>query len=346
MAYHRKLIQTVLFFSLLILCVQAFCQPPTPAPDINGDGVVDHEDLLMIQNYWQTGEKYTPSPTPTITETPTITPTPTITETPTATPTLETYTLQLPNEATMDFCEIPAGSFLMGLPGTGSRWNFCFEMGIDADCAAPVHAVTFEHSFYMGKTEVTRAQWFAVMGSLPDEIADEEPDTRPINYVSWNDTQDFVSLLNNLGQGAFRLPSEAEWEYACRAGSTTRFYFGDSDCDPDYVDDPCSCELDRYAWWGCNVKMRGHPIGQKLPNAWNLYDMHGNVWERCQDDWHIGFDGAPTDGSAWVDGHGSTVGRGGGFLSDPIECQSASRASRTRTGNGEITGFRVVREKN
>ena len=327
---------TFAIFAIFILIgFPSISQSPTPAPDVNGDGVVDHDDLFVIQNYWQTGEKYTP----------TVTPTPTVTQTPTPTPTLGTYTVQLPNDATMEFCEIPTGSFQMGMKASGSGWNFCFEMGISSDCAAPVHDVTFESAFYMGKTEVTREQWFAVMGSLPDEIVNDGPDTRPVNYVSWNDAQEFVTMLNNLGQGTFRLPSEAEWEYACRAGTRTRFYFGDSDCDPDYVDDPCSCNLDQYAWWGCNVKMRGHPVGQKLPNAWNLYDMHGNVREFCQDDWHHGFVGAPTDGSAWVDGQGYTLVKGGTFSNDPVKCQSAFRSNVTRLGNADGTGFRVVREK-
>jgi formylglycine-generating enzyme required for sulfatase activity len=234
----------------------------------------------------------------------------------------------------------------MGLLNYTGMWNFCFDLG-PADCALPVHDVTFETSFYMGKTEVTRAQWFAVMGSLPDEIVDEEPDTRPVNYVSWTDAQDFVSVLNNLGQGTFRLPSEAEWEYSCRAGTTTRFYFGDSDCDPDYVESPCSCELDQYGWWKCSSGQYygPEPVSQKLPNAWGLYDMHGNVGEFCQDDWHDNFIGAPSDGSAWITGQDRIVYRGGSILSDPIWCQSAARTGPTKTIGKETTGFRVVREK-
>ncbi len=331
---------------MIFVGTTALTQPPTPAPDVNGDGVVDHEDLLVIQNYWQTGEKYTPTPTPTVTETPTITPTPTITQTPTQTPTLGTYTLQLPDDATMEFCEIPAGSFRMGLLNYAGMWNFCFDLG-PADCALPVHDVTFEYSFYMGKTEVTRAQWYAVMGGLPDEIADEEPDTRPVNYVSWTGAQDYISMLNNLGQGTFRLPSEAEWEYACRAGTTTRFYFGDSDCDPKCVFAECPCQLDNYAWWaGLIGQFYGpEPVSQKMPNAWDLYDMHGNVREFCQDDWHTGFNGAPTDGTAWIDGQEWSLVKGGTFVSNPVECQSAARAPVTRTGTSDGTGFRVVREK-
>jgi formylglycine-generating enzyme required for sulfatase activity len=303
--------------------------------------VVDHEDLLVIQNYWQTGDKYTPTPTPTITETPTIT------QTPTQTPKLGTYTLQLADDATMEFCEIPSGSFQMGIPTGGSGWNFCFEVSTSAGCAWPLHDVTFDYSFYMGKTEVTRAQWYAVMGSLPDEIAEEGPDTRPISYISWADAQDFISMLNNLGQGTFRLPSEAEWEYACRAGTRTRFYFGNSDCDPKCYFAECPCQLDDYAWWGgLEGQFYGpEPVSQKLPNAWGLRDMHGNVRELCQDDWHHGYTGAPLDGSAWVDGQEWPVVKGGSFLDDPIECQSAFRSFTFRNQRYDLIGLRVVREK-
>ena len=285
---------------IVITAISGHAQPLTPAPDVNGDGVVDHDDLFVIQNYWQTGEKYTP----------TVTPTPTITQTPTPTPTLGTFTVQLPDDATMELCEIPAGSFIMGALNYEGMWNFCFDIG-QPDCSRPIHDVTFESSFYMGKTEVTRAQWYAVMGSLPDEIVNDGPDTRPVNYVSWNDAQEFVTMLNNLGQGTFRLPSEAEWEYACRAGTRTRFYFGDSDCVPKYYGEEPPCNLNEYAWWKMNSTIEGHPVGQKLPNAWNLYDMHGNIAEFCQDDWHNNFTGAPTDGSAWIDGLDLTVMRGG-----------------------------------
>lgn len=327
---NSALLKTTL---LVVLALPVFCQPPTPAPDVNGDGVVDHEDLLVIQNYWQTGDKYTPTPTPTITETPTIT------QTPTQTPKLGTYTLQLADDATMEFCEIPSGSFQMGIPTGGSGWNFCFEVSTSAGCAWPLHDVTFDYSFYMGKTEVTRAQWYAVMGSLPDEIAEEGPDTRPISYISWADAQDFISMLNNLGQGTFRLPSEAEWEYACRAGTRARFYWGD---DPDYT------QIEDYAWYFGNTWDAGetyaHRVGLKRPNAWGLHDLSGNVWEWCEDDWHDNYSGAPHSGEAWIDSPrgAERVLRGGYWRIEAGYCRSAFRYYSLPSNSFNSAGMRLV----
>jgi len=142
-------------------------------------------------------------------------------------------------------------------------------------------------------------------------------DDRPVEQVSWDDCQDFIQKLNALGAGGrFRLPSEAEWEYACRAGSTTRFCFGDSDSG-----------LDAYAWYSGNSGSQTHAVRQKRPNAWGLYDMHGNVWEWCEDWYHDSYTGASRDGSAWITPVGAyRVLRGGRFLSAPVRCRSAGRA--------------------
>jgi len=162
----------------------------------------------------------------------------------------------------MEFVRIPAGSFYMGWPGPEES-----------------RKVRITKPFYMGKYEVTQAQWKAVMGTtlhqqrdkatIPWNLKGEGPE-HPMYNVSWEEA---VEFCKRLGRG-FRLPTEAEWEYACRAGSRTRFHYGD---------DPNESGLSKYAWWWDNSDIRTHPVGQKKPNAWSLHDMHGNVREWCSD---------------------------------------------------------------
>ena len=139
--------------------------------------------------------------------------------------------------------------------------------------------MTISKAFYLGQYEVTQAQWHAVMDSYPSdhEFGDYgEGNDYPVHCVSWNDCQTFISKLNEMGQGTFRLPTEAEWEYACRAGTATRFYWGD---DPSYT------SINDYAWYfDEGVSLYGiKVVGQKTPNPWGLYDMSGNLWEFCAD---------------------------------------------------------------
>ena len=227
------------------------------------------------------------------------------------------------NSIGMEFVLIPAGEFKMGSPS--SEEGRCDEEG-------PVHKVTIDKAYYMGKHEVIQKQWREVMGSNPSE---SKGNNNPVESVSWNDAQDFVKKLNEKeGTNKYRLPSEAEWEYAARAGTTTRYSFGDDESN-----------LADYAWYGYNSGREIHPVGQKLPNSWGLYDMHGNVWEWVQDDWHSSYESAPTDGSAREDdGAIRWALRGGGFYSDPWGCRSAARAGPdpgSRSGN---LGFRLLQE--
>ena len=182
------------------------------------------------------------------------------------------YMVTLGQNGTLGLIALRGGTFTMGS-----------ENGLDNE--KPVHQVTVQ-PFNIGRTEVTQAQWRAVMGSLPD--VGFKGDDRPVERVSWYDARDFCRKLSELTGYQFRLPTEAEWEYAVRGGTTTEYSFGDDRKD-----------LDRYAWNRNNSNGQTHPVGTKLPNPFGLYDMHGNVWEWVEDHYHDSYQGAPTDGSAW-----------------------------------------------
>ena len=216
----------------------------------------------------------------------------------------------------MTFITIPAGGFMMGSNDGEPREK-------------PVHNVYIK-SFYMMTTEVTQAQWQAVMGNNPSRF---KGDNLPVESVSWNDVQDFIKKLNQLDPGKrYRLPTEAEWEYACRAGTTTRFYSGNSDSD-----------LDAIAWYSANSGRKTHPVGQKRANAWGLYDMSGNVREWCQDWYHDSYNGAPADGGAWVSPSGQyRLLRGGSWFDEPYYCRSADRDWYDPDYWVSYIGFRVV----
>lgn len=215
------------------------------------------------------------------------------------------------------FC--PAGTFMMGrTPGEEGSY-------VNED---PQHPVTFAQGFWMSKYEITQAQWRAVTGDNPSHFqganaGGENTDQRPVEQVSWNDIAGpggFLEKLNAANPGMnFRLPSEAEWEYACRAGAATRFYWGD---DPDYT------QTDAHAWRSGNSNGQTHNVGGKEPNAWGLFDMSGNVWEWVQDWYHSSYSGAPGDGSAWESPPGVLrVMRGGGWFSSSTFCLSAYRVN-------------------
>jgi formylglycine-generating enzyme required for sulfatase activity len=218
------------------------------------------------------------------------------------------------NQAGIEFVLIPAGTFMMGATNG------------EAD-EKPVHQVTINYSFYVGKYEVTQAQWQSLMGSNPSNFKD--CGNCPIEQVSWNDAQGFIDKLNKANDGfKYRLPSEAEWEYACRAG-TTGDYAG---------------TLRDMAWFLENSGNKTHAVGGKQPNAWDLADMHGNVWEWCEDWYHETYDSAPTDGTVWLIGgeRKYRVVRGGSWKQSASGLHSASRAWGTTDVRGDYAGFRVV----
>jgi formylglycine-generating enzyme required for sulfatase activity len=189
----------------------------------------------------------------------------------------------------------------------------------------PVHQVTISYSFYIGKDEITQAQWQAVMGGSPSHFSCRNC---PVEQVSWDDTRAFLKRLNERNDNfTYRLPTEAEWEYACRAG-TTGDYAG-----------PLSL-----VGWSSDDAGKTQPVGGKRPNDWDLFDMHGNVFEWCEDWYHDNYNGAPVDGSAWLSGGDRKyrVLRGGSWNSNANILRSAHRSGNPPALRHPAVGFRVV----
>ena len=199
------------------------------------------------------------------------------------------------------------------------------------------HQVTLTQGFYMQITEITQGQWQALMGSNPSYFPSCGNDC-PVEKVSWDDVQTFISKMNQRGEGTYRLPTEAEWEYAARAGSTTAFANGGitgTDCglDPN---------LDAMGWYCYNSDKTTHPVAQKQHNAWGLYDMHGNVWEWCQD-WYGDYPtGLAIDPTGPVSGW-SRAARGSSFELHADECRSAHRGAAEQFIRYYGCGARLVR---
>ena len=277
--------------------------------------------------------------TPTVTQAAT-TYTYTVTDAANATATLSfTLTVVVPpaevtNSVGIELVLIPAGTFQMGSPES-ERWRY--------DDEGPVHQVTISAPFYLGKYEVTQAQWRAVMGTSPSYHSD--CDTCPVEEVSWGDVQAFIAQLNSQeGVTTYRLPSEAEWEYAARAGTQTAYYFGDADNIRE--DDGANglSTLNPYAWHYFNSDNRPHQVGQKHPNMFGLYDVYGNVREWVQDCWNDSYRGASTDGSARVTkGCSNYVRRGGSFTEAHASDLRSARRGYYSSGGHLAIGFRIAR---
>ena len=218
---------------------------------------------------------------------------------------------------------VPAGEFWMG----------------SKDCEGdvhegPRHKVTIPKAFAVGRYALTFEEWDAAVaaGGVNHKPSDRGwgRGRRPVIDVNWEDAQPYIKWLSSKTGRPYRLLSEAEWEYCCRAGTETRYSFGDSESD-----------LDRYAWYSANCGGETHPVGEKLPNEWGLHDMHGNVWEWCEDCWHDNYKGAPQDGSAWTTGDGGKrVVRGGSWALNPWFLRAAMRG---RLGPDDRIRYRGVR---
>ncbi|HOX39522.1 MAG TPA: formylglycine-generating enzyme family protein [Candidatus Brocadiia bacterium] len=255
--------------------------------------------------------------------------------------------LDLGGEVTMEFVEILPGEFMMG---TDPTLRDIFWGGMPAaiqgyrrslpdtyEWERPRHRVRITKPFWMGVTEVTQAQYEAVMGKNPSSFKGAD---NPVENVNWDNAVEFCRRLTekdaNSGVGAglkpapiFRLPTEAEWDYACRAGNPGEWCFGDNEA-----------MLGSYAWCNANSGLATHPVGLKMPNAWGLYDMHGNVWEWCSDwfgDYPSGFVTDPTGPSSGS----SRVLRGGSWNHNPRYARSSSRNRFTPTAADANYGFRV-----
>lgn len=231
----------------------------------------------------------------------------------------EPLTLQLNDGVTLDLVWIPPGEFEMGANDSESD-------------ETPVLAVKITRGFGMGKYEVSQAQWQAVMGSNPSHFKGAD---LPVDNVSWNDCQLFLKRFNKLlAAGNMRLtaslPTEAEWEFACRSGTATKFYSGDDES-----------SLNDVAWHWANSSGKTHPVGQKRPNRFGLYDMHGNVWEWCQD-WFGNYSSGPASDPVGPTSGVDRVLRGGSFVNRPVSCRAARRCGYGPAVMYNITGLRVV----
>ena len=233
---------------------------------------------------------------------------------------------------------IREGEFMMGAPETELE---------SENRERPQHKVNVP-TFFMGRYPITQEQWQAIMDHNPSEF---KGDKRPVDRVSWEEAKEFCDRLSKKTKREYRLPTEAEWEYACRAGTKTPFHFGET----------ISTDLANYRGtdWEINDKVypgnygRGlkgihreqtTPVGYfQVANNFGLCDMHGNVWEWCEDDWHENYEGAPNDSSAWLSRTSSNkVIRSGSWLSNPYFCRSAIRNDFTRDNRSSSVGFRAV----
>jgi len=216
---------------------------------------------------------------------------------------------------------IPAGEFMMGSPAS--------DRGAGND-EKPQHRVRITQPFYMGKYPVTQEQWTAVMGSNPSHLKGAN---KPVEWVSWEDCLRFLRRLNEkAGLGKWEFPTEAQWEYACRAGSTTMFCFGDDESG-----------LADYGWFDKNSGGTSHPVGEKKPNAWGLYDMHGNVWEWVLD-WYdpAYYAHSPTDDPTGPATGTERASHGGCWFSSARSARSANHGRIEADHHGTHLGFRAA----
>ena len=238
------------------------------------------------------------------------------------------------NSLGMEFVLIPAGTFVMGSPVDELNRG---ESEIQ-------HKVTISKPFYIQTTEVTLKQWRAIMGKKFLSLR-RGPDTMPVTKVSWYDIIEFIKGLNQRNQGTYRLPTEAEWEYAARAGSTTAYSWGnDIDCDKAMYGN--SRKHDVCQLYNKSVKLElGRPalVKSYQPNAWGVYDMHGNVWEWVMDR-HGEYSSAPAVDSFGPDSGTMRIRRGGSWFKYDYSCRSANRSTGHPATRYRTTGFRVVRE--
>jgi len=219
----------------------------------------------------------------------------------------------------IDFVYIPSGEFIMG--------------SISGDHEElPEHRVIITHGFWMGKCEITQDQFQTVMDSNPSFFKGDR--NLPVDRVSWDSASEFIKKLNNLGKEKFRLPTEAEWEYACRVGKETEFGFGEE-----------GLRLRDYGWYINNSNLKTHPVGQKRPNPWGLHDMHGNLWEWCEDFYSENYYSiSPFEDPKGPDGGTQKVIKGGCYFNNRDYCRSSTRGNNNPKYAYQFIGFRILME--
>ncbi len=238
--------------------------------------------------------------------------------------------VQVKNSIGMELVQIPAGQFTMGAP--------LEQAGADPD--ETPRTVTIGRMFYLGAHEVTQEQYERVMGDNPGYFREnvtkrDQSGRNPVENVTWEAAVEFCRRLSELPEEksagrAYRLPTEAEWEYACRAGTNSAYSFGDS-----------AERLVDHAWFDTNAETQTQPVGSRKPNAWGLYDMHGNVWEWCAD-WYGPYSPGDTENPRGPSEGTLRVLRGGGWYDEASECRSADRRWSDPTVGSDCDGFRVV----
>lgn len=271
---------------------------------------------IVSRNNGSLGPEITPPVTPSLGTTPPSKP-----ASPPVSPPSETTLPSIwRNSLGMEFALMRAGTFRMG------------STNGDSD-EKPVHEVTISQPFYLSKYEVTQGQWEKVTGTNPSRFTGDS--TRPVERVSWEDVQQFIEKLNARERETgvtYRLPTEAEWEYAARAGTTMAYSFGDD-----------ASQLGAYAWYNENSSQTTHPVGQKQPNPWGLYDMHGNVWEWVHD-WYDTYSAEAVTDPQGPDTGSARVVRGGGWFNDAGGCRSAYRLNAGPGFRYVYLGFRLLRQ--
>jgi formylglycine-generating enzyme required for sulfatase activity len=237
---------------------------------------------------------------------------------------------EITNSIGMKLVLIPKGTFMMGSPKS--------EEGRQKD--ETQHEVTISKDYYLGVTEVTQGQYQKVMGKNPSYfkkriIRESDSSMYPVEAVSWEDAVEFCKKLSELPEEkkagrVYRLPTEAEWEYACRSGSKSAYSFGES-----------SKSLGDYAWFDGNSNGQTHPAGENKANAWSLYDMHGNVWEWCSD-WYGDYPNGAVSDPVGPPGGSLRVFRGSGWFIEAARCRSALRYGSAPDNRFNFIGFRVA----
>jgi formylglycine-generating enzyme required for sulfatase activity len=263
---------------------------------------------------------------------------------------VQTFTEHLGKDIALDMVLIPPGKFFMGSPENELEGE---------ESESPQHLVSISQPFFMSQHLVTQAQWQHIATMPKEKRKLEQNPSRfkgsrlPVENISWFDTEEFCLRLSTLTKRSYRLPSEAEWEYACRAGTTTPFNFGET-IDAELANYQAEDEkvggtvyLGKYGrgQFG-EYRRKTTSVGIFPANPFGLFDMHGNVWVWCKDHWHNNYEGAPTDGSAWVnrnaERNASRILRGGSWLDYPRYCRSAFRGRNSAHGRSDNIGFRVV----